>query len=79
MHTLRLSVRQFLEAVGDDNRFYTSRALNKAFTDVTAEDCISHYVKHTPIGMTVHGYTVWPAQPPGDMAQMYEGNLSERL
>ncbi len=68
--TLKLSVREFLEALGDENRFFTSRALDKRFEDVTAVECITHYIHHTT-GITPIGFDVVPA---GDMWQyQFEG------
>lgn len=57
----RLSVQQILEALSDDNRFYTSRALGKRWDDVTARELIEHYARNSPPGMTIVGYDVAPA------------------
>jgi len=63
MDTVKLSIRQFLEAMSDDNRFYTSRKLNKRFEDVTVEELINHYLANAPIGMTIQTYEVSDDEP----------------
>jgi hypothetical protein len=68
--TVKLSMAQVLEALGDTNRFFTSHALQKPFFECTTEECIKHYISNTPIGMTVYGHDVFPAQPAGDMAYL---------
>ncbi len=59
--TQRLSVPQVCEALGDDNRFFASRALGKSFRDLTVEELLTYYMAHANIGMTVHWFDVSPA------------------
>lgn len=79
LDTVKLSTPLVVEALGQTNRFFTSQALNKRYDDCTAEECLRHYIINTPVGPTVYGYDVWPAQPAGDMGQIqaFQGDRHE--
>lgn len=71
---LKLSIDQFLEVVSDDNRFFTSRSVNKAFTEVTIQELLTHYVANTYEPRICHTYHVDHLEPHG-----FIGNPSEQL
>jgi hypothetical protein len=71
---LKLSIDEFLEAMGDDNRFFTSRALQKSFADCNVTDLLTHYIANTHQPRTVHTFHVDHLEPHG-----FIGNPSEQL
>ena len=56
--TIRLSVPQILEALGDENRYYTAQATGKRGDELLYADLLHHYCLNASPGMTVFPFEV---------------------